>query len=175
VSDPEQLPYRRNVGVALFNRAGLVLAGRSRNAGPEIVLPGFDWQMPQGGIDGHEDVVVAAQRELFEETNVQSVELLAVCPHSWAYDFPPYFGPPHHLCAFRGQVQQWVAFRFVGEDSEIDIGKPDGDQPPELSAWAWLPLAELVERVVSYKRAVYERVAEEFGHFSRPTRGDGQR
>jgi putative (di)nucleoside polyphosphate hydrolase len=170
MSGQEQLPYRRNVGVALFNRAGLVLAGRSRNAGPEIVLPGFDWQMPQGGIARGENVVVAAQRELFEETNVQSVDLLAVSPHRWAYDFPPYAGPPHYLCAFRGQRQQWVAFRFIGEDSEIAIGRPNGDQPPEFSAWAWLALAELVGRVIFYKRPVYEQVARAFSQFCRPAR-----
>jgi putative (di)nucleoside polyphosphate hydrolase len=173
MTDPNQLPYRRNVGVALFNRSGLVWAGRSRNAGPEIVWPGFDWQMPQGGIAGRENVIVAAQRELFEETNVLSVELLAVSTHSWAYDFPPYAGPPHYLCAFRGQLQQWVAFRFVGDDSEIDIGKPNGDQPPEFSAWVWLPLAELIDRVVPYKRRVYEQVAQVFGAFCGPTRADG--
>ncbi len=53
------LPYRPNVGIALFNAQGLVFAGRSHSAGPEIVLPGFDWQMPQGGIDPDEDIVAA--------------------------------------------------------------------------------------------------------------------
>ena len=33
------LPYRPNVGIALFNAQGLVFAGRSHSAGPEIVLP----------------------------------------------------------------------------------------------------------------------------------------
>ncbi|MBC7586385.1 MAG: NUDIX domain-containing protein, partial [Tardiphaga sp.] len=45
-------PYRPNVGVALFNAEGRVLIGRRfRDDGPEIVLPGLEWQMPQGGID----------------------------------------------------------------------------------------------------------------------------
>ena len=61
-------PYRPNVGIALFSRAGLVWAGKSRSAGPEIVLPGHEWQMPQGGIDPGEDIVAAARRELAEET-----------------------------------------------------------------------------------------------------------
>ena len=43
-------PYRPNVGIALFNAAGLVLIGRRyRDDGPEIILPGLEWQMPQGG------------------------------------------------------------------------------------------------------------------------------
>ena len=65
--------YRPNVGVALFNAAGLVFAGRSFSAGPEIILPGFEWQMPQGGIDPGEDIVAAAKRELAEETAITSV------------------------------------------------------------------------------------------------------
>ena len=48
------LPYRPNVGVALFNRSGLVFAGRSISAGPEIIEPGLEWQMPQGGIERDE-------------------------------------------------------------------------------------------------------------------------
>ena len=37
----QDLPYRTNVGIALFNRQGRVLiAHRLRNDGPEIILPG---------------------------------------------------------------------------------------------------------------------------------------
>src|SRR4051812_10423945 len=46
-ADTVSLPYRPNVGVALFNRAGLVFAGRSISSGPEIIEPGLEWQMPQ--------------------------------------------------------------------------------------------------------------------------------
>src|SRR5712671_1177247 len=49
-------PYRPNVGIALFNASGNVLIGRRfRGDGPEIILPGLEWQMPQGGIDANED------------------------------------------------------------------------------------------------------------------------
>ncbi len=49
MTDPR--PYRFNVGVALFNARGEVFLGKSIPDGPEYVLPGFEWQMPQGGID----------------------------------------------------------------------------------------------------------------------------
>ena len=43
-------PYRPNVGIVLFNASGQVLIGRRfRDDGPEIILPGLEWQMPQGG------------------------------------------------------------------------------------------------------------------------------
>lgn len=161
------LPYRPNVGIALFNASGLVFAGNSHSAGPEIVLPGHDWQMPQGGIDANEDIVAAARRELEEETGVTSVELLAVTQDWWEYDFPPYDGPPHKLCAFRGQRQRWVAFRFTGSESEIDIGHPNGDEPPEFAAWDWLPLARMPSLITPFKRGVYEKVAAAFAPFTR--------
>ena len=64
-------PYRPNVGIALFNSAGQVLIGRRfRDDGPEIILPGLEWQMPQGGIDADEDPRDAVMRELWEETGV---------------------------------------------------------------------------------------------------------
>ncbi len=46
------LPYRPNVGVALFNREGRVFLGRrkKRRNGMKLVA-GHEWQMPQGGID----------------------------------------------------------------------------------------------------------------------------
>ena len=69
-------PYRPNVGIALFNAAGQVLIGRRfRDDGPEIILPGLEWQMPQGGIDADENPRDAVMRELWEETGVTNAEL----------------------------------------------------------------------------------------------------
>jgi putative (di)nucleoside polyphosphate hydrolase len=163
------LPYRPNVGIALFNAKGLVFAGRSRSSGPEIVEPGLDWQMPQGGIDPHEDIVAAARRELAEETGATSLSLLSATEEWWAYDFPPYAGPPHRLAAFRGQRQRWVAFRFEGTEAELDISRPNGDEPAEFSEWAWLNLADMPTRVVSFKREIYCKVALAFAPFAVPT------
>lgn len=167
--DHPALPYRPNVGIALFNHHGLVFAGRGRSSGPEIVEPGFDWQLPQGGIDPDEDIVAAARRELAEETGATSVTLLAVTEEWWSYDFPPYSGPPHKLAAFRGQRQRWVAFRFEGSPAEFDISGPNGEEPPELSEWSWLRLADMPARVVPFKREIYRRLTLTFSDFAVPT------
>ena len=53
-----------------------LIARRIRDDGPEIILPGCAWQMPQGGIDPDEDAEAAAKRELWEETGVTSVAVL---------------------------------------------------------------------------------------------------
>ena len=92
-------PYRPNVGIALFSPEGRVLIGRRfRDDGPEIVLPGLEWQMPQGGIDPGENPREAVMRELWEETGVADADYLGET--GWmAYDFPPYDGPAAHRLA----------------------------------------------------------------------------
>ena len=92
-------PYRPNVGIALFNAAGRVLIGhRIKDDGPEIVLPGLEWQMPQGGIDDGEDPRQAVMRELWEETGAVNADYLGET--DWmTYEFPAYDGPSSHRLA----------------------------------------------------------------------------
>jgi putative (di)nucleoside polyphosphate hydrolase len=158
--------YRPNVGIALFNREGRVFIGRAVTSGPEIVLPGLEWQCPQGGIDDGEDIEAAARRELWEETSIRSVSFLAEAPDWLSYDFPPYDGPPHKLSPFRGQRQRWVALRFTGEESEIDLVDLPTGEPQELFDWRWERLPRLPSLVTPHKRAVYERMVEAFGAFA---------
>lgn len=161
-------PFRDNVGIALFNASGRVLlARRFADDGPEIIQPGFEWQMPQGGIDEGEEPVAAAKRELFEETGISKAEVLGET--DWmTYDFPPYAGPANHrLAKYRGQRQKWFAFRFSGADREIDVTSARGGQQPEFDRWRWERLALLPQLVVPFKRDVYTQVARAFSSFAR--------
>jgi putative (di)nucleoside polyphosphate hydrolase len=162
-------PYRFNVGVALFNRDGRVFVGKAIEAGPERVFPGFEWQMPQGGIDAEEDIIAAARRELQEETGITKADFLAATSEWWAYDFPDYVPTGHKLEVFAGQQQRWVAFRFTGTDSEIDLTATGADFTPEFSEWRWVTLQEAVAGVVAFKRPNYTRMAAAFAHFGRAT------
>jgi putative (di)nucleoside polyphosphate hydrolase len=93
---------------------------------------------------------------------------LAATEEWWPYDLPPYDGPPHAMCAFRGQTQRWVAFRFEGDEARIDVTHPPPPHQPEFSSWAWLPLATLPDLVTAHKRENYRRVVEAFSRFATP-------
>jgi putative (di)nucleoside polyphosphate hydrolase len=164
------LPYRRNVGVALFNRDGLVFLGRrkKRRSGMALVA-GHEWQMPQGGVDEGESPLEAARRELFEETNASSVALIAEAPDWLSYDLPAEALAGRWKGRYRGQTQKWFAFRFEGEDREIDIDRPGGGAfDPEFEAWRWAPLETLPDLIVPFKRPVYETVVAAFKTLARP-------
>jgi putative (di)nucleoside polyphosphate hydrolase len=162
----EDLPYRPCAGMAVLNRNGLVLIGR-RVDGPEHVDATHVWQMPQGGIDEGEDPYPAALRELYEETNIRSVEKLGEITDWLYYDIPREIVGQAWKGRYRGQKQKWYAFRFVGPESEIDIAHPAGGHEPEFVEWRWEPVANLPNLVVPFKRPVYERVAEEFSKFAK--------
>jgi putative (di)nucleoside polyphosphate hydrolase len=165
-SMPDKL-YRPNVGIALFNAAGHVLIGRRfRDDGPEIILPGLEWQMPQGGIDAGENPRDAVMRELWEETGVTNADYLSET--DWlTYEFPPFAGPPsHRLAKFRGQRQKWFALRFTGSDAEIDPLTPRNGQPAEFDQWRWERLGRVADLVVPFRREVYRTVAQRFAAYA---------
>jgi putative (di)nucleoside polyphosphate hydrolase len=160
-------PYRPNVGIVLFNAEGQVLIGRRfRDDGPEIILPGLEWQMPQGGIDPNENARDAVMRELWEETGVTNAAYLAET--DWlTYEFPPYQGPAsHRLAQFRGQRQKWFALRFTGAEQEIDPLASRNGQPPEFDQWRWERLDRVADLVVPFRRDVYRTVAQTFARFA---------
>ncbi|HEY1365373.1 MAG TPA: RNA pyrophosphohydrolase [Xanthobacteraceae bacterium] len=161
---PRSLPYRPCVGTAVFNRQGAVFIGR-RTDGPEHTDPTHVWQMPQGGIDAGEDPWPAALRELYEETNIRSVEKLGEVAQWLSYDIPREFIGRAWSGKYRGQRQKWYALRFTGGEDEIDIAHPAGGHKPEFVEWRWEPLQNLPDLIVPFKRAVYRRLVREFARF----------
>ena len=148
------LPYRPCAGVMLLNRNGQVFVGQRIDSTVEA------WQMPQGGIDEGEDAETAAIRELGEETGVQpdKVELVAVAPDELFYDLPADLIGKVWKGKWRGQRQRWFLFRFLGEDSDIDIAT----EHQEFRAWRWVDPAELPNIIVPFKKALYEDVLSAF-------------
>ena len=161
----ESLPYRPCAGMMVLNRAGLVFIGR-RSSGPEHVDATHVWQMPQGGIDRGEDPYNGALRELYEETNISSVEKLGEIAEWLVYDLPREIVGQAWKGKFRGQKQKWYALRFTGPESEINIANPAGGHKPEFIDWRWVAMSKLPELVVPFKRQTYERVVAEFRKFA---------
>ena len=161
--------YRPNAGITLFNRDGKVFVAR-RNDLPKIpqldTLP-HPWQMPQGGIDANEDPLVAAKRELFEETSVKSTRLLATAPQWLTYDFPPEIAGQLLKGNYAGQKQMWYAMLFTGDDDEINILTPgDGRHKAEFCEWRWEDLEKTPDLIVPFKRHIYVQLVDWFGELA---------
>jgi putative (di)nucleoside polyphosphate hydrolase len=154
--DTETLPYRRGVGIVLFNAKGKVFVAQRLDS------PGPAWQMPQGGIDKNETPLDAAWRELHEETGITSAELLAESKGWLTYDLPPDLAAKLWKGKYRGQEQKWYAFRFTGDETEINI---EGEHP-EFSAWKWADFRTVPELIVPFKRPLYQQVVLEFGYLA---------
>lgn len=148
--------YRPCVGATLINREGLIFAGRRLDT-PEA------WQMPQGGLDKGETPLEGGLRELREETGVKSaqVEVLAMTEDWVCYDLPEHLLGKVWGGRWRGQKQKWIALRFLGDDSDVDIAQ----DPAEFAEWRWMKAEDLLAGMVSFKRPVYEAVLRRFAPY----------
>jgi putative (di)nucleoside polyphosphate hydrolase len=146
------LPYRPCVGMMLFDSKGRVFVGKRIDQTLEA------WQMPQGGIDEGENARAAVLRELKEEIGTDNVAILREHPGWLMYDLPAHLIGVALQGLYRGQKQKWFALRFLGDDSEIDIKRPD----PEFSEWKWVEPNKLINLIVPFKREIYKKVLAAF-------------
>lgn len=158
------LPYRPNVGAALFNKDGQVFVARRADFPNAEGAPG-GWQLPQGGIDADEDPAIAIFRELEEEIGTARAHIIGEHSEWLTYDLPPELVGKALGGKFRGQRQRWFALRFEGADADIRL---DLDPHPEFDAWRWAPLADLPALAVPFKLPIYQVLAREFAQFAVP-------
>ena len=150
----DSLPYRPAAGIMLINGDGKVFVGQRMDSTLEA------WQMPQGGIDAGEAPLSAALRELGEETGIAAdkVELIATAREELLYDLPAELIGKLWKGRYRGQRQTWFLFRFIGDESDIDIRT----EHQEFRAWRWADPADLPAMIVPFKKALYDQVLDHF-------------
>jgi len=163
--DIQKLPYRRGVGLCLFNAQGLVLMAERRDRRGA-------WQMPQGGVNKEEDTAIAALREMKEEIGTNNARIIAKLPELLRYEFPDWLqnrrmaqdstGSVIFRGKYRGQEQEWFALQFLGQDSDIDLSGEHEPELPEFVAWKWVELVETPEMIVPFKKPLYEAMAKGF-------------
>ena len=146
-----KLPLRKGVGIVLLNNENKVFVAK------RIDNPKNFWQMPQGGVDGGENYYEAALRELKEETNVASVELIQEIDKKLTYILPDHLIGIIWKGRFKGQTQKWFVMRFIGNESEININTKN----PEFLDWKWIDLEDLTKIAVNFKLDVYKNLKQE--------------
>jgi putative (di)nucleoside polyphosphate hydrolase len=155
--NPQNLPtkYRHGVGIMLINSEKKVFVGQRSDRFSDA------WQMPQGGIDGNEDPLAAALRELKEEVGTNHVDVIASTPDWISYDLPAEI--IHELWdgQYRGQKQIWYLMRLKGGDEQIDL-KTDIQ---EFIKWKWIEPESLPDVIVEFKKELYKSLLAYFNPF----------
>ena len=142
------LPLRTGVGVVVLNSKNHVFVGK------RIDNPFDKWQMPQGGVELNEPLLVAMERELEEETSIRNIKVLKEFNHWLEYELPENLVGKIWKGKYRGQKQKWFIVRFTGEDNEININTKN----PEFIEWKWVDINLLPNIIVLFKKHIYEKV-----------------
>ena len=143
-------PYRKNVGIVVFNSKGEVLVGAR-------VGMKDNWQFPQGGIDEEEEPKAAALRELYEEVGIQNAELVYENPDWISYDFPKDLDIKMAK-KYAGQIQKWFLLYWDHPANECNLHVHE----QEFETVKFIPFRSCVDTIVSFKRDAYFKLIEIF-------------
>jgi putative (di)nucleoside polyphosphate hydrolase len=150
----KNLPYRKGVGMMVFNDDKKIFVGKRIDNQKA-------WQMPQGGVNENEDCFSAARRELYEETGIQSIRVIEKSKEKYTYDLPEYLLGKIWKGKYKGQRQRWFLIKFLGPDSEINLNQ----KCPEFNEWKWVDIDELPKIIVPFKKKLYLSIIKEFYDF----------
>ena len=142
------LPLRTGVGIVVLNSQNKVFVGK------RIDNPFDKWQMPQGGVDFEEPLLLAMKRELLEETSIKNIKVLKEFDQWLEYELPEKLVGKIWKGKYRGQKQKWFVVKFLGNDSEININTKN----PEFIEWKWIDIDFLPDSIVLFKKHIYEEV-----------------
>lgn len=150
--DYHSRPYRPCVGIMLINSVNQIFVGQ------RFDNHGDAWQMPQGGIDAGETPIEAGFREMYEEIGTNKAKLLCEHPDWLSYNIPEGLANQLWDGKYRGQTQKWLAFRYMGDDADINIAT----EQPEFCEWRWSSVDSLHQLAVPFKRPVYSKIIADF-------------
>lgn len=136
--DDATLQHRISAGAIVRDGERLLLVRHVREGRYDF------WVCPGGGVQGHETLEAAAQREVREETGLE-VEI----------------GPLAYIEEFAHPGARFVKFWFLARPlgGRLDTSHPDTVREHIVQA-AWLTLAELGDRTV-FPTALRERFAQD--------------
>ena len=149
------LPLRTGVGIIVLNSNNKVFVGKRKDN------PVDKWQMPQGGVDKGETLLMAMKRELIEETNIKKIKIIKELDYWLEYELPKNLVGIIWKGQYRGQKQKWFITRFLGLDSEINLNT----KKPEFIEWKWISVDELTNVIVDFKKNVYKKLVIEINKF----------
>ena len=152
----KDLPLRTGVGIAVLNSKNKVFVGKRKDN------PFDKWQMPQGGVDQNESLLVAMKRELEEETSIKKIVILKEFNHWLEYELPEDLIGKIWKGKYRGQKQKWFIVKFIGNDNEININT----KYPEFIEWKWIEMDLLPDLIVKFKKQLYEKVLVELKKYT---------
>ena len=101
-----------------------------------------------------------------EETSIRSVVKLGEIDDWLTYDIPRQIAGRAWKGNYRGQKQKWFAFRFTGNEREINILQSGRRPQAGIRRMALGADAQSSRLIIPFKRPVYETVVKEFSRFA---------
>ena len=151
----KNLPLRTGVGIVVLNSKNEVFVGKRKDN------PFDKWQMPQGGVEPGETLLLAMKRELLEETSIKTIKILKEFDQWLEYELPQNLIGKIWNGKYSGQKQKWFVVKFLSNDNEININT----QYPEFIEWKWIKKENLPKLIVYFKKHVYEQVLIELKNY----------
>lgn len=146
--------YRKNVGIVLRNKQGLLFVGRRFGSSQT------SWQLPQGGITEGETEEECLVREIREEVGIlpNIFNIVAKSSKYHYYVIPKKMRKSVWNNIYVGQKQRWFLAEFTGTDDEININT----EFPEFEEWNWFTPEQAILNVIAFKKEIYIDIFKEF-------------